>query len=228
MYNAKRNQAKCHHHHIALVAWVSLTLSCHSSLSFIALGRSSEQHPVSSHSCWMCVRVGRPAFARPCGGSIRVHLLWVRPWEEYYITIFIEVLYYLDYFRYNFMCEFVHVFLNMIFEQRNIHRFHKNMVSLLCVYACVVLNVNSSQKKTHTLHNHVVFLQYVFECVAPNMNCQQRKSHRFHINTVFLQCVYAYVVLSVNFSQKKTHTLYKHMVFPQYVYEYVVPNFHFD
>ena len=42
-----------HHHHIALVARISLTLSRHSSLSFIALGRSSGQHPVSSHSCWM-------------------------------------------------------------------------------------------------------------------------------------------------------------------------------
>ena len=40
-----------HHHHIALVAQISLTLSRHSSLSFIALGRSSGQHPVSSHSC---------------------------------------------------------------------------------------------------------------------------------------------------------------------------------
>ena len=57
-----------HHHHIALVAWISLTLSRHSSLSFIALGRSSGQHPVSSHSCWMYVRAGRPAFARPCVG----------------------------------------------------------------------------------------------------------------------------------------------------------------
>ena len=57
-----------HHHHIALVARISLTLSCHSSLSFIALGRSSGQHPVSSHSCWMYVRAGRPAFARPCVG----------------------------------------------------------------------------------------------------------------------------------------------------------------
>ena len=37
-----------HHHHIALVARISLTLSRHSSLSFIALGRSSGQHPVSS------------------------------------------------------------------------------------------------------------------------------------------------------------------------------------
>ena len=57
-----------HHHHLALVARISLTLSRHSSLSFIALGRSSGQHPVSSHSCWMYVRAGRPAFARPCVG----------------------------------------------------------------------------------------------------------------------------------------------------------------
>ena len=57
-----------HRHHIALVARISLTLSRHSSLSFIALGRSSGQHPVSSHSCWMYVRAGRPAFARPCVG----------------------------------------------------------------------------------------------------------------------------------------------------------------
>ena len=57
-----------HHHHITLVARISLNLSRHSSLSFIALGRSSGQHPVSSHSCWMYVRAGRPAFARPCVG----------------------------------------------------------------------------------------------------------------------------------------------------------------
>ena len=57
-----------HHHHIVLVARISRSLSRHSSLSFIALGRSSGQHPVSSHSCWMYVRAGRPAFARPCVG----------------------------------------------------------------------------------------------------------------------------------------------------------------
>ena len=51
-----------------LAARISLTLSRHSSLSFIALGRSSGQHPVSSHSCWMYVRAGRPTFARPCVG----------------------------------------------------------------------------------------------------------------------------------------------------------------
>ena len=51
-----------------LVARISLTLSRHSSLSFIVLGRSSGQHPVCWHSCWMFVRAGRPAFARPCLG----------------------------------------------------------------------------------------------------------------------------------------------------------------
>ena len=40
-----------HHHYIALGARISLTLSRHSSLSFIALGRSSGQQSVSSHSC---------------------------------------------------------------------------------------------------------------------------------------------------------------------------------
>ena len=57
-----------HHHHVVPLARISLTLSRHSSLSFIALGRSSGQHPVSPHSCWMYVRAGRPAFARPCVG----------------------------------------------------------------------------------------------------------------------------------------------------------------
>ena len=62
------NRSYHHHHHVVLVARIFLTLSRHSSLSFIALGRSSGQHPISSHSCWMYVRAGRPAFARPCVG----------------------------------------------------------------------------------------------------------------------------------------------------------------
>ena len=40
-----------YHHHVVLVVWISLTLSRHFSLSFIASGRSYGQHPVSSHSC---------------------------------------------------------------------------------------------------------------------------------------------------------------------------------
>ena len=60
-----------HHHHVMPPAWISQTLSRHSSLSFIAFGRSLGLHPVSSHSCWMYVRAGRPAFAWPYAGVHR-------------------------------------------------------------------------------------------------------------------------------------------------------------
>ena len=60
-----------HHHHVVPLAQISLTLSRHPSLSFIAFGRSSGLHPVSSHSCCMYVRAGRPAFARPYVGVHR-------------------------------------------------------------------------------------------------------------------------------------------------------------
>ena len=53
-----------HHHHVVPLARIYLTLSHHFSLSFIASGRSPEPHPVSSHSCCMYVRAGRPTFAR--------------------------------------------------------------------------------------------------------------------------------------------------------------------
>ena len=42
---------KNHHHHVVPLARISLTLSRHFSLSFIAFGRSSGLHPVSSHTC---------------------------------------------------------------------------------------------------------------------------------------------------------------------------------
>ena len=60
-----------HHHHVVPLARISLTLSPHLSLSFIATGRSSGLHPVSSHSCCMYVRAGCPAFARPYAGVHR-------------------------------------------------------------------------------------------------------------------------------------------------------------
>ena len=60
-----------HHHHVVPLARISLTLSCHFSLSFIAFGRSSGLHPVSSHSCCMYVQAGCPAFARPYVGVHR-------------------------------------------------------------------------------------------------------------------------------------------------------------
>ena len=58
-------------YHVLPPARISLTLSRHSSLSFIASGRSSGLHPVSSHSCCMQAGDGRPAFARPYEGCHR-------------------------------------------------------------------------------------------------------------------------------------------------------------
>ena len=52
-----------HHHHVVPPARVSLTLSRHFSLSFIAFGRSSGLHLASSHSWCMYIRACRPALA---------------------------------------------------------------------------------------------------------------------------------------------------------------------
>ena len=60
-----------HHHHVEPLARISQTLSRHFSHSFIASGRSSRLHPVSSQSCCMYVRAGRPAFAWPYVGVHR-------------------------------------------------------------------------------------------------------------------------------------------------------------
>ena len=60
-----------HHHLVVPLARISLTLSRHFSLSFIAFGRSLGLHTVSSHSCCMYVRAGRPAFARLYAGVHR-------------------------------------------------------------------------------------------------------------------------------------------------------------
>ena len=55
-------------HHVVPLTRISLTLSRHFSLSFIAFVRSSGLHPVSSHRCCMYVRASRPAFAWPYAG----------------------------------------------------------------------------------------------------------------------------------------------------------------
>ena len=66
--NEFTNANYIYHHHHHHVVQISLILSRHFSLSFIASGRSSGLHPVSTHSCCMYVRAGRPAFARPYVG----------------------------------------------------------------------------------------------------------------------------------------------------------------
>ena len=71
VYNSGNSIIYQHHHHVVPLARISLTLSCHFSLSFIASGRSSGLHPVSSQSCCMYVLPGRPAFAWPYMGVYR-------------------------------------------------------------------------------------------------------------------------------------------------------------
>ena len=60
-----------HHHHVMPLAQISLTLSRHFFVSFIASGSYSRLHPVSSHSCCLFVRASRPAFAWPYVGAHR-------------------------------------------------------------------------------------------------------------------------------------------------------------
>ena len=57
--------------HLVPSARKLLTLSLHLSLSFIAFGRPSGLHPVSSQCCCMLVRTGCSAFVRPCEGVHR-------------------------------------------------------------------------------------------------------------------------------------------------------------
>ena len=71
LFNAKSCFYIYHHHLVVPLAWISLTLSRHFSLSFITSGRSSGLHPISSHSCCMHVRAGHPALARPYVGVYR-------------------------------------------------------------------------------------------------------------------------------------------------------------
>ena len=59
------------HHDAAPSAWISLTISCHSSQSSIASGRSSGLHPISAQCCCMLVQAGCPAFSCPCEGVHR-------------------------------------------------------------------------------------------------------------------------------------------------------------
>ena len=61
------------HHHVVLVARISLTLSRQFSLSFIASGRSSGQYSVSSHSCWMYFVLVILLVHGHVWGSIRVY-----------------------------------------------------------------------------------------------------------------------------------------------------------
>ena len=70
-YSAVSRKKYHHHYHVVPLSRISLTLSRHFSLSFIASGRSSGLHPVSSQSCCIYVLASRRALARPNFGVHR-------------------------------------------------------------------------------------------------------------------------------------------------------------
>ena len=69
--SSNNNNYNNNNNNVVQLVRISLTFSRHFSLSFIASDRSSGLHPVSSHSCCMYVRAGRPAFAWPYAGVHR-------------------------------------------------------------------------------------------------------------------------------------------------------------
>ena len=60
-----------YHHHVTLLARISLSVFRHSSLSSFAPGRSFRLHPVSAQSWCRYVLAGRPTPTRPCEGVHR-------------------------------------------------------------------------------------------------------------------------------------------------------------
>ena len=69
-----------YHHYVTPSTRISLTLSRHPSLSFIASGRFSRLHPVSAHSC-LCrfLLIVLPLLVHVKGSTGVCHL-WVRPY----------------------------------------------------------------------------------------------------------------------------------------------------
>ena len=105
-----------HHHHVVPLARISLTLFRHFSLSFIAFGRSSGLHPVSSHSCCMYVRADRPAFARPYVGVHRstslacVHYKYIYMYTYIYTYTCIYIYIYLYAYKHIYEYKYIHIY----------------------------------------------------------------------------------------------------------------------
>ena len=73
------NPFDLHHHHVVSPAWISLPLSRHFSLSFIASGRSSGLHPYPHRAAVCMFELVFLLLPGHVWGSIGVHHLWARP-----------------------------------------------------------------------------------------------------------------------------------------------------
>ena len=158
------NKLPHHHHHIALVARISLTLSRHSSLSFIALGRSSGQHPVSSHSCWMYVRAGRPAFARPCVGVHKSTSLMSS-------SLLLQ------------QCPACLVHSNTLFIY---HFFCLHIVTHTHIYILSV-HINNRQTYTHLYHFHPLFSLHIYTIIFIQILSHPHTSTKYPFHFLFIK-----------------------------------------
>ena len=122
-----------------LLARISPTLSRHFTLSFIASGRSSGLHPVSSHSCCMYVRAGRPAVARSYAGVHRStslmssslllqHHCKVVKYKYINCIFFVEKVRDIT-FVINLSCNFLSVFLHLVTHRSNCDRVQQEIPS---------------------------------------------------------------------------------------------------
>ena len=68
-----------HPHHVVPLAWISLTLSCHFSLSFIASGRVQGYIPYPRRTAVCMFKLVVLLLLVHMWGSIGVHHLWARP-----------------------------------------------------------------------------------------------------------------------------------------------------
>ena len=81
-----------HHHQVTQLAWISLTFSCHLSLSLITLSRSSRLHPVSVQSCCKLLLVGQNYHINMKGSIGECHL-WVHPYFSSSVSHVIFILF---------------------------------------------------------------------------------------------------------------------------------------
>ena len=122
-----------HHHHVVPPAQISLTLSRHFSLSFITSGWSSGLHPVSSQSCCMYVRAGRPAFARPYVGVHRNTSLLRSIYLSLSIYLSISICSYLSIYLSIYLSLFISIY--------------ECVLVCVCVCVCVFVCVINNLKK---------------------------------------------------------------------------------
>ena len=126
-----------HHHHLVVPsAQISLTLSCHLYLSFIAFSRSSGLHPISSLSCYMYICVDLYIFVQPCEGVHRSTSLLLQQCPVYIYTykcVHVCI--------YKCVCVYISVYVYMCVYKCVCVCVYKYVYLCVCVYMCIYIYI---------------------------------------------------------------------------------------